>query len=434
MGENDLTPITKTGEVLPPSQRVMRTIYRQGWLNVWEGSVRSSKTLTSTIAWLYYLSKSDDTYFLMTGKSLGSLMRNVWDGDMGIRKMCPDAYIRSGHTAMTLYIPTPKGTKICYCFGGGNASSHEVLVGVTVGGWYADEISEHHPRFIEEAFNRTVVSTDRRHFWTMNPQNPKHFIYTDYLDKFDKWTKEERKAAGGYYWHHFTLEDNPALSSDAIAALKLQYSGYAYQRYILGLRVVAEGLVYGDLGTKVFQNIDIKDYDIKYAAIDFGTTHATVFYFGGMKRVKDANGQSTVDKKQWAICVGYFDQHSGKDTSDYADDFIKVCTENGLDYHRMQTAIDPAAGPLKNSFRNKGIPCFDAKNDVLPGILYVTKYLKQGNLIFNSTLKNLSRQMGTYHWDEKATERGEDKVIKEDDDCVDAMRYFVYTHMRYLVG
>lgn len=434
MGTNDLTEQMGDKGMIVPSDRVIKTIFLTGWLNVWEGSVRSSKTLTSTMAWLLYLSESDDTYFLMTGKSLGSLMRNVWDGDMGLHKLCPGAFIRSGHTAVTLYIPTPKGTKICYCFGGGNASSHEVLVGVTVGGWYADEISEHHPRFIEEAFNRTVVSSDRRHFWTMNPQNPKHFIYTDYLDKYDKWTPEERRKAGGYYWHHFTLEDNPALSSSTIESLKMQYSGYAYQRYILGLRVVAEGLVYGDLGTKVFHDINPNDYDCRYAAIDFGTTHATVFYIGGPKRTIDGKGRPSIDKTHWAICYEYYDIHSGKDTTDYVNDFVSLCEKNGLDPRRMQIAIDPAAGPLKMSFHKAGIPAFDAKNDVIPGILYATKYLKQGNLIFNTTCRNLSREMGTYHWDEKATERGEDKVIKEDDDAADAMRYFSHSHVRYMVG
>ena len=429
-----------TLQVITPSKRVLQTIYKIGWLNVWEGAVRSSKTLTSSMAWLYYLSTSDDTYFLMTGRSIGSLMRNVWEGEMGIKKMVPGAYLRSGHTAMTIMIPTPKGMKVCYCFGGANANSHESLVGVTVSGWYADEISEHHPRFIEECFNRTVVSRDRKHFWTLNPQTPKHFIYTDYLDKFDAWTPEERERAGGYYWWHFTLEDNPALTPKAVEMLKMQYSGYAYKRYILGLRVVAEGLVYGDLGNIAFKHLDPIDYDCRYASIDFGTTHATVFHIGGPLIVKEnghpvINGKNyKVHKDKWAICYEYFDQGSGKDTGDYVKDFEALCARNGLNARRMMIAIDPAAGPLKNSFRKAGYAVFDAKNDVLSGILYVQRYLKNGIMVFNDTCKALEIQMGTYHWDEKATERGEDKVIKADDDAVDSMRYFVMSHVRLLAG
>lgn len=428
-------------QVKRPSDRVLRTIYKTGWLNVWEGAVRSSKTLTSTLAWLYYLSTSDDTYFLMTGKSVGSLMRNVYEGDMGIKKLVPGAYLRSGHTSLSINIPTPKGVKICYCFGGGNANSHEALVGVTVGGWYADEISEHHQRFIEECFNRTVVSRNRKHFWTLNPQTPKHYIYTNFLDIYDAWTPEERIKAGGYYWWHFTLEDNPALTPETIEKIKMQFSGYAYQRFILGLRVVAEGLVYGDLGTIAFSNVDPGEYDCRYAAIDFGTTHATVMYIGGPKYQLDAGGNRIpsgknfkVQKDKWAICYEYFDQGSGKDTQDYVRDFTKLCLSNGLDPRKVQIAIDPAAGPLKNSFRRAGFAVYDAKNDVLSGILYVQRYLKNGIITFDQSCKNLQRQMGTYHWDEKATERGEDKVVKLDDDAVDAMRYFVMTYVKPLAG
>ena len=416
---------TEAKPVQVPSKRVLKTIYRQGWLNVWEGAVRSSKTLTSTIAWLYYLSTSDDTYFLMTGKSLGSLMRNVYDGDMGLKAMVPGSYVRSTHSSTAIIIPTPKGVKVCYCFGGGNANSHEPLVGLTVGGWFADEVSEHHPRFIEECFNRTIVSTNRRHFWTLNPQTPKHFIYTDYLDKYDKWTPEENKKAGGYYWWHFTLEDNPSLTEQAVAMISQQYTGYAYQRYILGLRVVAEGLVYGNITANSFLEFDRELCDVRYCAIDFGTTHATVMYFGG-----PYNG----DRKDWRLCYEYYDQASGKDTEDYVLAYEQMCSQYKLDAKHIQIAIDPAAGPLKNSFRKHGYSVFNAKNDVLEGILYCQRYINRGNVKFHTSCKNLSRQFGTYRWDEKATERGEDKVIKEDDDCVDAFRYFVMSHIRYLVG
>ena len=411
--------------VMTPSKKVLRTIYRQGWLNVWEGAVRSSKTLTSTIAWLYYISQSDDVYFLMTGKTLGSLLRNVYDGDMGLKAMVPEAHLRHNLSSTTIIIPTPKGNKVCYCFGGGNSNSHEPLVGLTVGGWYADEISEHHPRFIQECFNRTVVSTDRRHFWTLNPQTPKHFIYTDYLDKYDAWTKEENRKAGGYYWHHFTLHDNPALTEEMIAMLSKQFIGYAYQRYILGLRVIAEGLVYANVRPEHFKDFDRERCDVRYCAIDFGTTHATVMYFGG-----PYDG----DRTDWRICYEVYDQASGKDTDDYVRLYEETCKKYRLDAKHIQIAIDPAAGPLKNSFRKYGYSVFNAKNEVLSGILYCQRYINQGHLSFHKSCKNLDREFGTYHWDEKATERGEDRVIKMDDDCVDAMRYFVMSHMKYLIG
>lgn len=416
---------TDVRSIIPPGKRVLKAIANQGWLNVFEGAVRSGKTMASTIAWLYYISKSDDEFFLMTGKSLGSLLRNVYDGDMGLKAMVPNAYIRSTQASTAIIIPTPKGNKVCYCFGGGNANSHETLVGLTVGGWYADEVSECHPRFVEECFNRTVVSSDRKHFWTLNPQNPKHFIYSEYLDKYDKWTPEENKRAGGYYWHHFTLEDNPALTSEMISAISQQYSGYAYNRYVLGLRVVPEGLIYGDIPTTVFQDFDRELVDNRYCAIDFGATHATVMYIGG-----PYNG----DRKDWRISYEYYDEDSGKTTDEYVDDFERLCADAKLDPKRLYVAIDPSAKALKNSFASRGYNFFNASNDVLDGILYCQRYLNQHKVKIHKSCENLEREFGIYRWDAKASERGEDRPIKENDDACDAFRYFVMSHARQALG
>ena len=37
------------------------------------------------------------------------------------------------------------------------------------------------------------------------------------------------------------------------------------------------------------------------------------------------------------------------------------------------------------------------------------------------------KEFATYAWDPKASEKGLDKPIKENDHCMDAVRYFVYT-------
>lgn len=411
-------------QLMIPSKRVLRTIYKTGWLNVWEGSVRSSKTLTSTMAWLYYISKSDDQYFLMTGKTQGSLIRNVIEGDAGLMAMVPTAKLRYTKASAILEIPTPKGVKTCYCFGAGDADSYKPIRGVTVGGWYADEISEHHPTAIQECFNRTVVSKDRRHFWTLNPQNPMHAIYTEYLDKYDAMTPEENKAAGGYYWHHFTLEDNPAITQETRDALKLQYIGYAYKRYVLGLRVIAEGLIYPMVNDSHFIDFDRSRVNCRYAAIDFGTNHATVFDIGGMY---------DNDKNDWRICYEYYDKGSGKDSADYAEDFIQLCLKNDIDPYHIQIAIDPAAGVLKNSFRKRGLNVINAKNDVLNGIMLLSMYYNQHRLRFHKSCKMHRVEFNIYAWDEKATERGEDKPIKLNDDCMDTDRYFGNTFMRPLI-
>jgi phage terminase large subunit len=69
-----------------------------------------------------------------------------------------------------------------------------------------------------------------------------------------------------------------------------------------------------------------------------------------------------------------------------------------------------------------------AKNDVQYGIQIMTAEMKQGNLFICEECKNLIREVESYVWDSKYTERGEDEPLKKDDHSVDALRYAVATH------
>lgn len=48
-------------------------------------------------------------------------------------------------------------------------------------------------------------------------------------------------------------------------------------------------------------------------------------------------------------------------------------------------------------------------------------------------MKKALKQFGSYSWDPKASERGEDKPIKIKDDIMDAIRYFSFTFVRPMV-
>ena len=43
-------------------------------------------------------------------------------------------------------------------------------------------------------------------------------------------------------------------------------------------------------------------------------------------------------------------------------------------------------------------------------------------------------EFGSYIWDEKAAQRGEDRPVKENDHAMDAVRYFVYTILSKRAG
>lgn len=204
-----------------------------GYLTVLEGSVRSMKTVASLIAWLLYVVRSDEKVFLMSGYTAGSLLHNCITEEYGLQNICGGMLTfradENGRKYMSL-----GGKHIYYC-GAGTADAQSVITGLSIGGWYADEVNKHHKTFVNQALNRSIASQDRCNFWTLNPEAPSHWIYKDYIDKY----KEQNLS--GYRWYHFTLDDNPAISAERKAELRQQYTGVFFQRDILGLRVRAEG-------------------------------------------------------------------------------------------------------------------------------------------------------------------------------------------------
>ena len=94
--------------------------------------------------------------------------------------------------------------------------------------------------------------------------------------------KEEKNAL----YLHFLLEDNPSLSEHIIARYKSMYSGVFYQRYILGMWVRAEGVIFTQFANDPKPWIlDAVPRGIKYLTfgIDFGVNHSnTVFICCGI--------------------------------------------------------------------------------------------------------------------------------------------------------
>lgn len=330
-------------------------------------------------------------------------------------------------------------TKHIFVMGASDIRAYMALRGQSYGGWFADEANVHDREFVSEALRRTAVSKDRVHMWTLNPDNPRHWIYTDYLDRYDAMTKEERRTLGGYHWWHFTPRDNPAMTEAQYESLCLQYprGSYLYRRYILGERAIAEGLVYQRDVSDLFEDFDplgtvegpngtrVPLIEVRYCAIDFGQDHPTVMVLGGHARG---------NPRDWRLVAEYYDKGSDRTTYDYYHDYLGLCARLGADPRRVCIAIDPAAKVLRTEFLNRGLDVIRAENDVLPGIAYVRTLLYARTLRFHSSMVHTREEFGTYAWDEAASERGEDRPIKRNDDCMDAVRYFAYTHIRRIIG
>lgn len=415
--------------VKPLTQKAINSIANTAYLNVWEGAVRSGKTVASSIAWITYVTNSKENFFIMSGKTIATLFRNVIGGDIGMIAMLgPNgAYKvdREGNRILQMY-GVDGNIKTCYCFGAHDESSFQTLRGVTAGGWYADEINLHPRSFVDEAFRRTIVSSDRKHFWTLNPDNPNHWVYSDFTDKY-----EEMELDGFYLWH-FSLEDNLAMPPNRREELKLQYSGIFYDRYILGKRVVAEGAIYNSFTPDILYDDRDRPHRLdltaaRHITLDYGTTnpfHALEIYDDGFTCWVDREYRWD-SKSEEAMRTGI----GQKTDSQYGDDILKFMA-TGLDTHTCPVYMDPSAASMAAELRSRGLSVLPADNDVANGIQVLSNCFQRKIIrIHKKNCPWLIRELTGYVWNEKAALKGEEKPVKVADHGPDALRYYAYTYL-----
>lgn len=123
------------------------------------------------------------------------------------------------------------GQKV-FCLGADNVNRVDKVRGTSIKYCYGDEVTTWHP----DVFDMLKSRLDKAYSvfdGTCNPASPQHWFKT-FLD-----------SDADIYQQAYTIDDNPFLDPDFVANLKREYSGTVlYDRYILGLWVAAEGVIY----------------------------------------------------------------------------------------------------------------------------------------------------------------------------------------------
>lgn len=252
-------------------------------LSVAEGAVRSGKTIDDCLIGAIYLETCPDKIHLASGSSMPNAKMNIGDcNGFGLehlfRGRCRWGKYK-GNDA--LYIDTKTGEKVVIFVGGGKADSYKKILGNSYGLWIATEINEHYDSddsresFIKVAFGRQVASQKPLTLWDLNPSNPNAKIYTDYIDKYQK-----QGLLGGYNYEHFTIEDNLSITPERKKEIYSMYDQNSiwFKRDILGMRCIAEGLIYQQVADRpedyIIKEENAKEWNNKivdYAiGIDFG--------------------------------------------------------------------------------------------------------------------------------------------------------------------
>lgn len=380
-----------------------------------DGAIRSGKTLSMSLSYiLWAMTYFNGQNFGMCGKTIGSFRRNVlfW-----LKLMLKSrGYGVTDHRADNLVVVSKGETaNYFYIFGGKDERSQDLIQGITLAGCFFDEVALMPESFVNQATGR--CSVDGSKFWfNCNPDGPYHWFKINWIDKI---------INKNLLYLHFTMDDNLSLSERIKERYRSMYSGVFYKRYILGLWVVAEGIIYDMFDAAkhtVNKLIDLITTKY-YVSCDYGTQNATVFLLW----CKNTHGQ-------WVCVKEYYysgrDEESQKTDSQYADDLAEW-----LDGIKPQKIIvDPSAASFIAELKKRGYSIKKAKNDVLDGIRYVGTLLNQEKILFSQECVNTIKEFNSYIWDAKATDRGEDKPIKTHDHAMDAVRYFCYTIIRNNTG
>ncbi|WP_438824981.1 PBSX family phage terminase large subunit [Bacillus sp. JJ722] len=371
-----------------------------------DGSVRAGKTVVMSLSYVMWAMETFHEQNLgMSGKTIGSFRRNVVTP---LKRMLKGrGYKVKDHRADNYLTISRKGvTNYFYIFGGKDEASQDLIQGITLAGMFFDEAALMPQSFVNQATARCSVEGAK--FWfNCNPNGPYHWFKVEFLDKL----KEKNLL------HlHFTMDDNLSLSKRIKERYKRLYTGVFYQRYILGLWVLAEGIIYDMFSEKEHSVASIaRPYTKYYVSIDYGTQNPTTFglwgfYNGVWYKVKEYHYDGRQENKQ-------------KTDQEYLEDlqlFIEGISTKGI-------IVDPSAASFIALLKKNRFKVIKAKNEVIDGIRNVATALNDGLIAYNDCCKETFREYASYIWDEKAAERGEDKPIKQNDHQMDSDRYFVNT-------
>jgi hypothetical protein len=424
-------------------------------MTVYEGAVRSSKTVVADVNWGEFVATAPDGDLAMLGVTQDTIVRNVL---LPMQEMF-------GTDRITINRGTGTATifgRLVYIFGASDIRSMTKIQGLSLVGAYVDEVAN----MPEAVFEMLMTRLSEPGAWmivTCNPEGPKHWFLVNYLARCRWWITregerrlqlEDVKVKGELLkpmpWMRvtFVLEDNVWLcrnNPDYVADIKASKTGVFYRRMILAEWASADGMVYpgfspAQQGLTSAQLEHVKIERVLMAGLDYGQNHDTRGYLIGLGsfEVHARTGRPMWEHPDDGLPAETITRHALFVLSEFAPKSATVGQHAAL-FDAWLTgspwgppewvAIDPAALTIRTELFARGRQNVQrAHNRVLPGIQTVESLLMSGGLWFVvDNCPQLVEKLPGYMWDVKASERGVTAVVKQNDDEADALRYAIFT-------
>ena len=402
-----------------------------------DGAIRSGKTVSMALSFVMWaMNEFHDENFAMCGKTIGSFRRNV----LSVLKLMlrSQGYKYKDKRADNLLEVRKNGvTNYFYLFGGKDERSQDLIQGITLAGLFCDEVALMPESFVNQATGRCSVEGSK--FWfNCNPGAPAHWFN-------QKWIKKREK--NNLLYLHFTMDDNLSLSEEIKERYRNMYSGVFFKRFILGLWVAADGVIYGqfadrpqDYTRKRFKSeAERKEFcdDVMFLSIgiDFGgnrsltTFVATAVHrnFRSLTALRDHH----IEGRKGDIDPDRLNREFVKFIRDLRQDYPELAVRYVFADSESQYLINGLAKAAKQA--GFGFKIGDsAKNEIVERIRCANSLLNTRRLDVYEDCTLLTAGLQAAVWDEKAAEKGKDVRLDNFSTDIDILDAFEYSWERFM--
>ena len=391
-------------------QKILAFPYSSYDALICDGAVRSGKT--SIMMWAFVrwaMENFSGQRFGICGKTVDSASKNIVIPFLSMSLAKEKYTMRWRRSDKILEVSRGAVKNYFEVFGGKDESSFTLIQGRTLAGVLLDEVVLMPQSFVEQSLTR--CSVDGAKYWfSCNPGSPQHWFYLDWIKRH-----KERNAL----YLHFEMTDNPGLSEKTLQRYQGVFSGVFYDRYVRGLWVLAEGLIYDKFGEDNIVD-EIPEKGEYYISCDYGTLNP----FSAGLWCWDGKTATRVREYYYSGR----ENRSNKTDEEYYTELEKLAGDLSI----KSVIVDPSAASFIEVIRRHGrFKVKKAVNNVIPGILTTARMLQDGTVKIHRCCKDAIREFGLYRWDEK---KPEDTPVKENDHAMDDIRYFCQTILRHKAG
>ena len=389
-------------------------------INLLEGAVRSGKTWISLVVFSLWVGmQAPDATFLMVGKTLTSLKRNCLDL---LQKLVGE----NNFTYNTSRKEAVLFGRTVYLEGTNDMRAEGKIRGMTLTGAYCDEVTLFTEDFFAMLLSRLSMPGAKL-FATTNPDSPQHWLKVKYIKRADELDMNIQR---------YTIDDNPNLEPSYVEALKKEYTGVFFKRFILGQWVTAEGACYPQFANKP-EDFIVQELpeDARYISIgvDWGGNRsltafvATVFHgnFERLTVVKDYHIEGRKGEIDGNRVNTEFMRFIQMLRSDFKDIPIKYVFADSAEQYLING--------LRKALQGTGIAIGDSKkNPIVQRIICANSLFNTGRLKVLKGCQYVIYGIRAAVWDGKAAANGKDERLDDFTSDIDVIDAFEYSFERFI--